>query len=656
MELFVYHNSREKNYRLPQGALKCREQAVLKLRLWGYDHASANCSLRLWTDEGELLVCGDHKRDWDGTTVEFSITAPENPQLIWYYFIIDVCSTRLYYGAKSGVGRLTDSLPDDYQITVYEDGFKTPEWFRRCTVYQIFPDRFRRGKADASGKTALDRLAYHENLGRKVSKHEDWSEPVNYKPRRGEKFYSPTDYFGGDLCGIREKLPYLASLGVGVIYLNPIFEAPSNHRYNTADYLRVDPVLGDEDELKRLVDEARALGIRIMLDGVFSHTGDDSVYFNRFSRYPDPGAYSSKHSPYYEWYSFERYPNEYRCWWGFKSLPEVREMTPSYMQFVCSVLEKWAKLGLTSWRLDVADELPDAFIEHLRTVLKRIDGDGVLLGEVWEDASNKLWEQGLRKYVYGRELDSVMNYPFRDAVIDFFTEKTDANALVHALGAQRENYPEPFYRAALNLLGSHDCERILTVLSGAPAHNELTREQQAAFTPDKDALELGKKRLVAAAALQFSMPQPPCVYYGDEAGMIGLYDPFNRETFPWGGEDAELSNRYRLLGKLRQKKPALNYGKAAFAALGDDVFAVIREHDGDSVITLVNRSVERRTITLHEHAFYEGPDAGELPFAERYVDLIGGKYADAISRTTHSFTLNGCGSAILLACSKRGKL
>ena len=286
------------------------------------------------------------------------------------------------------------------------------------------------------------------------------------------------------------------------------------------------------------------------------------------------------------------------------------------------MLEKWAKCGVTSWRLDVADELPDSFIEMLRAKLKSLDESGVLLGEVWEDASNKLWDKGLRHYVYGSELDSVMNYPFRDAVVDFMLYRIDAHELQQILAGQRERYPEPFYRACMNILGSHDSERILSALSGAPGRGELSREQQAKFASTAEELECGKKRLLTAAALLYSMPQPPCIYYGDEAGMTGLFDPFNRETYPWGREDADLVERYRILGKLRHIKGALNHGGAAFAALSKDVFAVLRGGEDGTVITLINRSNEIKTICLHEYDFYEGPDAGEMPFAERYVELF----------------------------------
>ena len=655
MELFAYHNSREKRYRFPQGALRCCEEALLTLRLWGWDAANASCMLRLWADGRESLLQAEKRFENGDVVFDFRIAAPEAPQLIWYHFIVDVCGERLYYGAASGVGVLTHSVVSDYQITVCERDIKTPDWFKRGIVYQIFPDRFNRGERDAEGRTALDRLEYHERLGRRVRRHESWSEPPEHLPAKGEKDYSPMDFFGGDLRGVREKLDYLSSLGVSCIYLNPIFEAASNHRYNTSDYMRIDPVLGDENELRLLVREAKKRGIALMLDGVFSHTGDDSVYFNKYGNYDSLGAYSGPASPYYKWYSFDEFPSSYRCWWGFSTLPEVREEEESYCEFIEKVLEKWAGFGISSWRLDVADELPDSFIERLRTALKRLDPQGVLLGEVWEDASNKTWEKGLRRYVYGHELDSVMNYPFRDALIGFFLGRNGAPELSNALAAQRERYPEPFYRAAMNLLSTHDTERILSALSGAPGRGSLSREEQAEFVLDENALAVGKKRLIAASLVQYVMPQPPCVYYGDEAGMTGLFDPFNRKTFPWGSEDRSLVEHYRLLGRLRSSMPALLEGGAAFCAFGEDIFAVLRGRGEETALMLVNRASDALWVCVRECDFYEGPDAGELSLAGEFSFVFGGSGAVFVERDAGLKVELPPISAVLLVSAKAKK-
>lgn len=623
MELFAWHNSRESICRSPFGPLQCGEEAVIRLRLRGADAERAATKLRFWADGRETLIEGA-KETVDGEIYHaYRIKAPEKPQLLWYYFIIEVNGERRFYGGRTGEGKPAGMQPPDFQITVYDRGYQTPDWFKKSIIYQIFPDRFNSGAPDRNGKTGLDRLEYHEKLGRKVFRHKNWDEPVVHAPMEGERFYQPNDFFGGDLEGIREKLPYLASLGVNCVYLNPIFESSSNHRYNTADYMKIDPVLGDEQALSALVREAKENGIRLIADGVFSHTGDDSVYFNKYGRYPSAGAYAGESSPYYEWYNFRGSPDKYRCWWGFETLPEVNEETPSYVDFIRKVLEKWAGFGITSWRLDVADELPDSFIEKLREKVKSLDPEGVLLGEVWDDASNKVWEKGLRRYVYGHELDSVMNYPFRDAVLAFFTSKLDAYGLNDALGGQRERYPEPFYRACMNTLGSHDTQRVLSVLSGAPGKDALTRRQQAEYRHDERAVQIGKIKLMTAACLQYSMPQPPCVLYGDEAGMLGLTDPFNRGTFPWGREDRNLTAHYRRLGKLRRESAALTEGTAVFCPASPDIFAVYRRKGDETAITFVNSSGQSRDIVVSERDFREGPDAASVRFAEKYIDGLG---------------------------------
>lgn len=593
------------------------------MRLSGADAREAKVLLRLWSDGEEKLIPGNLLKSVDGQRAfSFVFNAPREPQLIWYYFIIDTADCRMYLGARSGEGRLSKDIPPDYQITVYDPNYTTPEWFREGTVYQIFPDRFFRGTPDESGQTGLDRARYHEDMGRRVIRHERWDEPVEYRPLQGERFYQPCDYYGGDLRGIMQKLPYLASLGVTVLYLNPIFEAASNHRYNTADYLSVDPILGSMYDLNKLITEAKKYGIRLMLDGVFSHTGDDSIYFNRYGRYNSLGAYQSKESPYFDWYEFREFPDDYRCWWDFDTLPEVDELSPSYMRFIKQVLAFWANIGITSWRLDVADELPDSFIEMLRSELKKLDPQGVLLGEVWEDASNKQWRMGTRKYVYGNELDSVMNYPFRKAVCNFLTNKADAYCLLEQLGSQRERYPEPFYRACMNVLGSHDSPRILSVLSGAPERGSLSREQQAKYLPKSDELRRGRKLLRLALILQFSMPQPPCVYYGDEAGMLGMYDPFNRASFPWEHGDEELLQLYGVLGTLRRESNALRRGGMAITAVNQDVFAIYRRHGSESILTIINRSESEYIVSLRVGDFAEGPDAEDVRFSLLYIDLL----------------------------------
>lgn len=437
-------------------------------------------------------------------------------------------------------------------------------------------------------------------MGRRI-RIKAWEDEVDFLPATGEKHYSPCDYYLGNLRGIIEKIQYLKSLGVSAVYLNPIFESPYNHRYSISDYMRIDPLLGNENDFVQLVDALHANGIRLILDGVFSHTGDDSVYFNRYGNYPSIGAYQSRDSEYYNWYDFSKWPDKYRSWWGFTTLPEVNETNPSYIAFITKALTKWTLLGADGWRLDVADELPDEFIRMLRRALKRINPDILLLGEVWEDASTKTVLGERRGYVNGDELDGVMNYPFADAVCDFLLCKTDAYTLCNFLYAQKEGYPGPFYRAQLGLLGSHDTVRILTRLSGAPHRDALSREEQHRFHPSASSKQLGQRRIRMACAIQFSMPFPPCIYYGDEVGMEGMADPFCRRTFPWGNESSELTEYYKMLGKSRLEIPAMLEGDAEFIAVDADTVVILRYFPGNNtysdkyaVITVVSRSSARQ--------------------------------------------------------------
>lgn len=603
------HHSRFLSYRRPQGAVPCHTSVRIEAEIGGDD--GVHVQLRIYN---QLGVESFFELAREGNRVHGEIPMPGVPCLVWYYFIIRTSDGRTqYYGADSGEGRLESHAPRSYQITVYDGAFATPKHWREGIVYQIFPDRFRR----SSWEDFRERAKYHANLGRFMRIHDRWSEDVCYTPAPGSTEYEPNDFFGGDINGIREKLGYLVSLGVTVIYLNPVFESDSNHRYDTADYNRIDPILGDEDDFRALCSEAEALGIRIMLDGVFSHTGADSRYFDKFSRYEDVGAYESDDSPYKRWYRFAGDRKHYDSWWGFPSLPNVNELEPSYTAFIAGdqgVLSHWAGAGATSWRLDVADELPDEFIRILRHRLKQNDPEGVLLGEVWDDCSNKYGPEGRRGYVNGDELDSAMNYPFTEAAVSFLTARTDAYALDHALQTLREHYPRPFFEACLNLISSHDIIRAATALSGAPDRNAVSRKFQAAYHPSEQDQQKGYLRLILAAALQMTLPGVPCVYYGDEAGMTGMSDPFNRGTYPWGMENEAVFSGYSTLLRARKESDALKRGLCRMGALSPEVYAVLRwlPEGGGQALLLINRGERPQSVTLHPDDIPQGAD-GETP-------------------------------------------
>lgn len=630
MKIKAYHDPYDVFCREPFGALPCGGGITLRVIVAAEEHVSPY--LRVWDGRERILSpayalpAGEFFKGQDGSRVPraalfeggvvygFTLSAGDKPGLMWYSFRLETERGCFYVGAVDETLRCGcvcgQELPIDYRVTVYAAGFKTPDWFKGSIAYQIFPDRFFVG-GDGPIESGAE---YHRSKGRRIYK-KDWHELPDYLPRGGAPYYSPVDYYFGNFMGIVEKIPHLKSLGVSVLYLNPVFESPYNHRYSISDYMRTDPLLGSEEDFALMCAELKKHGIRVILDGVFSHTGDDSVYFDRQGVYGG-GAYGNEASPYRSWYVFDKkYKCGYRSWWGFDTLPEVDELQPSYMHFIAEVLEKWMRLGASGWRLDVADELPDDFIRFLRKTVKAIDPEAVLIGEVWEDASTKKGDFdgrgtiGRRGYTDGDMLDGVMDYPFADAVCDFLSGCTGAAELDNALLSQLAGYPDEFMRAQLGMLGSHDTYRVLSRLSGAPPKDTLSREVQAVWRPEPYKAERGKKRLMQAAALQFAMPFAPCIYYGDEAGLKGLSDPFCRKPYPWGSEDGELLSFYRRLTSVRAGSSVFRAGGTAFAAPDDDAFAVYRGMDnaGDdnskagAVLTLVTRKAHR--VILHESDF-----------------------------------------------------
>lgn len=515
--------------------------------------------------------------------------APGEPGLYWYDFVLDTNDGRRQLrrlSDGSAQAAFESESRGEWQLTCYERGFTTPDWLVGGVMYQIFPDRFCRSDTPKEG-VPQDRVL-----------HKRWGEPPVWQPNE-QGLVLNNDYFGGDLRGIEQRLDYLAALGVTCLYLNPVFEAHSNHRYDTADYEKIDPLLGSEEDFRSLARSAAQVGIRILLDGVFSHTGADSRYFNKRCRYPGEGAYNSPSSPYYPWYHFTRWPQEYAGWWGFDTLPEVDEQNPSFEAFINGqdgVVRQWLRRGASGWRLDVADELPDGFLEELRRAAKAEKPDSLVLGEVWEDASTKQSYGHRRRYLLGRQLDSVMNYPFRAAILTFLTGGNAAD-FIHGIYEILEHYPPQVTRLLMNHIGTHDTERALTLLAGEPA-NGRGRQWQAEQQLSPGARARGLRLLRLAAALQYCLPGVPCIYYGDEAGMEGYRDPFNRGCYPWGGEDRELLRWYRKLGQFRKAASALREGAFSPVASPAEMVCFERLSPEGAVLCAVNRSEERREVRL----------------------------------------------------------
>ena len=494
----------------------------------------------------QLLVCRDGQ--WDQPqiipmTLQQTLPqvnrfraayTPKQPALLFYRFsCTHEGKTVDFYSDPDGKAVLQGDCW--WQLTVYDPAYQTPDFIKGGLYYQIFPDRFFCSKK-AKQNVPADRIL-----------HPDFSGLPEFLPNAQGKILN-NDYFGGDLAGIAEKIPYLRELGVTCLYLNPIFEAHSNHRYNTADYRKIDPLLGTEEDFRQLCDAAHQAGMAVILDGVFSHTGSDSIYFNREGRYGNSGAFRDPQSPYRKWYQFEQYPYRYHSWWGIDTLPNVNEEEPTYLDFICAddgVLAFWMGLGADGFRLDVADELPDCFLDAVRRQLKK-HGARLLIGEVWEDASNKIAYGQRRRYLLGEQLDGVMNYPLGNAILSF-VRNGGGQDLARTVWTILEHYPPQTVSVLMNSLSTHDIPRAITALAGEPFAGQ-DREWQAArhFLPP-DRYQDGKKKLRLASLLQYLLPGVPCLYYGDEAGLSGYRDPFNRCPYPWGQEDPELLDWFRQL-------------------------------------------------------------------------------------------------------------
>lgn len=463
-----------------------------------------------------------------------------------------------------------------FQLLLADFANDAPRWIYGTTIYHIFVDRFFR-----SGKNSPRADAVFI---------EDFENGIPEYPEYPGAPLENNTFFGGDLDGVTEKLDRIAKLGVGCIYLSPIFEAYSNHKYDTGDYLTVDAAFGGEEALVRLIKEAKKRGIRILLDGVFNHTGDDSLYFNKRGKYPSLGAYQSRESPYYNWYDFQSYPDEYTSWWNISILPRLRLEEPSCLEFFLGnggVIEKYAKMGIGGFRLDVADELTDSFIAGVKKKLSEILPDAILYGEVWEDASNKIAYGKRRKYYYGQELDGVMNYPLRTGILSYLLSG-DTHPLRYALIDVFDNMPQRILNSQMNVLGTHDTERILTLLAGKGRDGRKNAELATARLNEEERC-LAKKRLKLAYLILATLPGVPTIYYGDEAGLEGYGDPFNRMPYPWGREDAELLEHYTKIGELRQRYSVYKEAPLRLIALDKEILSFARDEGDTCYVTLINR-------------------------------------------------------------------
>ena len=562
--LRILFNSRNPVYKEPFGTLSPEQLCTLRVKIPIYCQTQvALC--RLQREDGQTLRDVPLQKvesapPYETWSCSFSL---DEPGLYFYFFRITTARETFSLLRQGEQANMESG--DRWQLSCVVDGAETPDWAKGAVIYQVFPDRFAKsGQCGLTGKLEP------------YTVHQQWDEEVSWQPTP-EGLVLNNDFFGGNFRGITEKLPYIASLGVTILYLNPIGKAFSSHRYDTADYKTPDPMLGTNADFVALCRAARQLGIHVILDGVFSHTGSNSLYFDRYGTFGGHGAYQDPNSPYRAWYQFYHYPDQYNCWWNFDTLPCLNKMEPSLLDYLIdgrdSVVAHWLRLGADGFRLDVADELPDEFILRLKRRIRGIKPDALLLGEVWEDASNKIAYGRRRRYFVDGELDSVMNYPFRKAVIDFLRQRDDGKGFKEAVMTIVENYPPAVMACCMNLLGTHDTPRILTALMD---DFEGSRAEKAARHLSPGQLLVAKERLRMASFLQFTLPGAPSIYYGDEAGMEGYADPFNRRTYPWGREDQELLAHYRRLGHLRRDNPALRSAFIEFFTAADGHLGFLR--------------------------------------------------------------------------------
>lgn len=576
-------NSRKIECKSPYGAVKCGEKLSLHF------------PIASWVSVDKMFVfirLGDVS-----TPVEMRFEKSENGFSVYtadyvfdaagiYYYRFEMRNRDgvWYYGrGENGESVCGENLPE-WQLTVYKSTYKTPDFAKGNIIYHIFVDRFNR----ADGVKTK----------RKYRLHESFSESPEVVSADG-KYYAD-DFFGGNFNGIREKLDYLEELGVGIIYLSPIFKAYSNHRYDTGDYLKVDELLGTEDDFKRLLDAAHEKGMKIILDGVFNHSGADSLYFNKFGTYDSLGAYQSKSSPYYDWYFFKKFPDEYACWWGCDNVPDLNKSNKDYRALVFGkngVVEKWQKLGADGWRLDVVDELPIDFVNLLIKKIKSVNKDALVIGEVWEDASTKVSYGELRPYLLGDQLDGTMNYPFMNAIIAYVRDG-DEKFFKDTVQSILENYPKETVYCLMNSLGTHDTVRIINALSDVRAHGWSKTHKLGYKLPDSE-YEKAKKKLYLASVLQFTLPGIPSIFYGDEAGLQGFDDPINRRPYPWGSEDKEILAHYKKLGRIRRENRAVFSG--GFNMRDENgLVAYERAVGDDEILIAVNASADDKTLFINK--------------------------------------------------------
>jgi glycosidase len=652
------HDSRDTLYRTPGGAVPEGTPVTLRFRTFHDDVTGVKVRFYSVDRAGQEIVAMQpaatdvscYDPDLAAATCDFwQITIPgdRGQDNLWYRFIVSDGTDTDYYADNTaaldgGLGEPSDDPVDNsYALMVYDPDFAAPAWAKDAVIYQVFPDRFANGRSNNDARTGDIRYddpvlrlpwgtlpeGYCRNYAdgatncpwRFDDTPPDWS-PTKESPRG-------RDYMGGDLMGVTQQLDYLQALGVTTVYFNPIFDAGSNHSYDTQDYETIDPYFGTQKDWENLVKLAERRGIRIVLDGVFNHLSSDSPFFDRYGHYATVGACESTTSPFRSWFDFRDVPAgtgecvsstgvakgaTYDGWFGFDSIPVINKAatTPGVWEYFLTgadaIAKRWLEAGAAGWRMDVSGDasFPAGYWETFREVVKTTRPDALTISETWQKDSTLL------RMLRGDRFDSTMNYRLRDAVIGLvapgpFDSKGFADSgriiapseFLARLSSIREDYPDAAYYSLMNLLDSHDTERLLwTITPGAEttAEKELTAANVVA----------GKARVRIASLIQFTVPGAPTVYYGDEIGMTGDDDPDDRRTFPSPSQsslrDTSLLAHYTTLAQLRRDLDVLTDGdfRALLADDANGVAAYGRKTASQAAVVAVNRGTSAQAATI----------------------------------------------------------
>ena len=598
---FIY-DSKNIKCKSPFGAVKCGENISFNIQI--KTDEIIKCIKFIYKDDSkdEIHKIDMNKCEYLPPYQCYNCSLSFNMRGLYFYsFEIHTQNSVLDVGKFNEKAKVSPSL-DWWQLTVYDASFKTPSWAKGAIMYQIFPDRFNKS----------DSYLPDEVKGRK--KHTNWYDVPDFIYDNPN--YKANDYYMGNIDGIIEKLGYIKSLGVNIIYLNPIFESSEYHRYSTGNYFNVDSYFGTNDKFKKLCLECKKKNIKIILDGVFSHTGADSIYFNKYSNYDSVGAYNSKSSPYYNWYSFINYPDKYESWWGFENLPNVNETTKDYLEYITGkngVIKFWQNLGAYGWRLDVADELPDEFLDELYKSSKSNKEDSFIIGEVWEDATNKFAYSKRRRYLLGGQMDSVMNYPWRSAILEFvkFGNSKKFNENIFTI---LENYPPDVVNCLINSISTHDTIRAITYFG---VDKNIDGKEQGTYIMTQAEYQKGKEMLLMATFLQFTLPGIACIYYGDEVGLSGFKDPYSRMTYPHGREDVEILDFFRKMAKIRNDYKSDFLSPLEVVQCINSLYAFKR----GNIVCIINSGEKEEKMQInHKKIIYQNKD---IQISDHFLKISG---------------------------------